>query len=192
MADTQNIVDAVLVVVGILLTALIIWRAWKRYMALQNDLDMITMPGTAVFRDLKRGRHYIFVMHPEAFNRITPGFKFCNLDIINGADFKVREASDGREKELADCTGRFFVRFGVDRPRSTMRGAYSVRSFLMDREGDVELEVTGGNPEYMDAKVFISKSKSPLAGTFLRYIGLIFLLILVLGAAQIVISYLLK
>ena len=73
-----------------------------------------------------------------------------------------------------------------------MRGAYSVRSFLMDREGDVELEVTGGNPEYMDAKVFISKSKLPLADTFKRSIGLIFLLILLLGAAQIVISYLLK
>ncbi|NMA35107.1 MAG: hypothetical protein GX940_11275 [Clostridiaceae bacterium] len=192
MADAQKIADTILVAVGILLSAMIIWRTWKKYMAFHNAPNMITMPGTAVFRDLKRGRHYIFVMHPEAFKRVPPGFKFCNLSIIDGADFRVREASDGSEIELEDCTGRYLVRFGGRRIRKTVPGVYSVRSFLMDREGDVELEVTGGNPEYMDAKVFISKSKLPLADTFKRSIGLIFLLILLLGAAQIVIMYLLE
>ena len=56
------------------------------------------------------------------------------------------------------------------------------------QEGDVELEVTGGNQPHGCKSVI---NRAIAAANFLRYIGLIFLLILVLSANQIVISYLL-
>ena len=54
----MQIADTMLVAVGILLSHDNL-ADLEKYMAFHNAPGQITMPGTAVFRDLKRGRHYI-------------------------------------------------------------------------------------------------------------------------------------
>ena len=77
MADAQKIADTILVAVGILLSAMIIWRTWKKYMAFHNAPNMITMPGTAVFRDLREAGTISSSCIPKLLNGCLPGSNFA-------------------------------------------------------------------------------------------------------------------
>lgn len=188
MGDVEQIVFSILSVIGILFTVRIFFRVRGQLKELFDDPNKITPPGKLVYRDLKKGNYYIFVLSTYAikrlFRKIMP-----NLNLIEGAEFRVRNLTDDREIELEDITRRYCKRFGN---RFSTVGMYSVRKFRLDCGGDVELEVSGGRFEGDGNRVFISGSIAPGAGLVFGIIGRMLLLILALGVLHIVIMNILE
>jgi len=194
MGDVEQVVFYIIFALGILIAVRMYMQAYRKYREFINDPDKITIPGKGVYKDLKKGKYYIFVMHPRAFyptlfvSKRSSVPRRCNYEIIDGADFKAREVADDTEIELEDCKGKYYVVFGR---RSTF-GAYSVRSFRLERDGDVELEVLSERDKDDGGKVFISSKRVPDAVPVLKLFGMMFLLILAMGALHILIMYILE